>query len=54
MTDDEERDMDSICDSEKVDSYSSDSESTDSSSSTSDSDDNDRIMVIHIIIFFIS
>ena len=51
MTDDEERDMDSECDSEKVDRYSSDSESTDSSSSNSYNDDNDRIMVIHI--FFI-
>ena len=38
ITDDEERDMDSECDREKVDSYSSDSESTDSSSSTSDND----------------
>ena len=42
MTDDEEPDMDSECDSEKVDGYSSDFESTDSSSSTSDNNDNDR------------
>ena len=42
MTDDEERDMDSKCDSEKVDGYSSDSEFTDISSSTSNNDDNDR------------
>ena len=42
MIDDEERGMDSECDSEKVDSYSSDSESTYSSSSTSDNDDDDR------------
>ena len=42
MTDDEERDMDSEYDSEKVDSYNSDYESTDSSSSTSDNDNNDR------------
>ena len=42
MSGDEERDMDSECDGEKVDGYSSDSESTNSSSSTSDNDDNDR------------
>ena len=41
ITEDKERDMDSECNSEKVDSYSSDSESSDSSSSINNNDNND-------------